>query len=293
MNLTVSVYTCQQLPGKQCGFFLWADDAQAREKLILLANSRSEEDMRDSFPRTPSKSARAGSTGLLTPQTERRVIDIPPRQDKSASKSAKARMMAEDTDEFGWDDDDDTEELAEALESSQATEPIMSQPNFYPDSPYKAARTPTLTSPGKRKLAEYAYDSTTSTSTSIPTPLSSRSTVSSRFPPSSAEVCMTPTPSKYRDVLSADTKADSSNLAKEAMAELDKFDVVLPNRVRDGLVELLNRQELKTKGIVRGRDIARASMQKKDEEIARLKERILNLEAQSQLDRSVINSMKQ
>lgn len=202
-------------------------------------------------------------------------------------------MMAEDTDEFGWDDDDDTEELAEALESSQATEPIMSQPNFHPDSPYKAARTPTMTSPGKRKLFEFAYDRTTNTSTSILTPLSNRSTVSSRFPPSSAEVCMTPTPSKYRDVLSADTKADSSNLAKEAIATLDKLDVVLPNRARDGLVELLNRQELRMTGIVRGRDIARASVKKKDGEIAQLKERISNLEAQNQLDRSVINSMKQ
>lgn len=247
--------------------------------------------MRDTFPRTPSKTARAGGTGLLTPQTERRVIDVPPRQGQSSPKSAKARMMAEDTDEFGWDDDDDAEELAEALESSQATEPIMSQPNFHPDSPYKAARTPTMTSPGKRKLSEFAYDNTTATS--VPTPLSSRSTISSRIPPSSAEVCMTPTPTKYRDVLSADTKADSSNLAKEAMAVLDKFDVVLPNHARDGLVELLNRQELKAKGIIRGRDMARASMQKKDEEIARLKERISNLEAQNQLDRSIINSMKQ
>lgn len=201
--------------------------------------------------------------------------------------------MAEDMDEFGWDDDDDTEELAEVLGSSQATEPIMSQPNFHPGSPYKAARTPLMTSPGKRKLSEYAYDNSTSNSPSMATPLSSRSTMSSRFPPSSAEVCMTPTPSKYRDVLSADTKSESSNLAKEAIAVLEKHEVVLPNRARDQLIELLNLQELRTKGFLRGRDMARSSIQKKDQEIAGLKERILNLEAQSQLDRNIINSMKQ
>lgn len=291
--LTTSVYTCQQLPGKQCGFFLWADDAQAREKVVLLSNSRSEEDTRDPCPRTPSKASRTGGTGLLTPQTERRVIDIPPHQTMSPPKSAKARMMAEDTDEFGWDDEGDTEELAEILGSSQATEPIMSQPNFHRESPYKAARTPTMTSPGKRKLNEFANDTFSGTLSPMATPLSSRSTASSRFPPSSAELCMTPTPSKYRDILSTATKGEPSNLAKEAIDLLEKHEVVLPNRARDQLVDLLDRHELKTKGIRQARDMARTILKKKDEEIAALKERLSNLEAQREVDRNVINSMKQ
>lgn len=201
-------------------------------------------------------------------------------------------MMEEDNDEFGWDDEGDTEELVEIFGSSQTTEPIMSQPNFHPESPYKAARTPTMTSPSKRKLNEFAYDNSASTSSAMETPLSSRSTTSSRFPPSSAELCMTPTPSKYRDVLSAATKGDTSNLAKEAIDLLDKNEVVLPNRVRDQLIDLLDCQELKTKGIRQARDMARNLLHKKDKEIASLQERLSNLEAQREVDRNVINSIK-
>lgn len=202
-------------------------------------------------------------------------------------------MMAEDMDEFGWDDEGDTEELSEFLQSSQATEPILSQPNFYPESPSKAARTPQRTSPGKRKLSEYTYGNSTSGSASMATPLSSRSTGSSRFLPSSAELCETPTPSRYHNVLSTTSKMDLSDLAKEVTTLLEKYEVVLPNRARDELVELLDRQDLKSKGIIRGRDMLRNSLKKKDEEIARLKERILNHEAQRGLDRSIIDSMKQ
>lgn len=290
LELTRSVYTCQQTPSKKCGFFLWTDDAVIREREVLFTNSRSEIDPRDSFPRTPSKISRQGGTGLLTPQTERRVIDIPPRRFASPPKSAKARMMAEDEDEFGWHDgSSDNEELIEALESSQATEHIMSQPNFHPESPSKAARTPTMTSPGKRKLSEYAHDSSTNTLSPVATPASSRS---SRIPPSSAEVCMTPTPSKYRDVLSADSKPDASNLAKTAAAILDKYEVVLPNRARDELNDLLNQQDLKMQGIVKGRERVRLAMQKKDKEILDLKEKNASLQAQSQVDRNIIDAMK-
>jgi hypothetical protein len=43
----------------------------------------------------------------------------------SPPKSAKARMIEEDMEEFDWDDEGDTEELAEIFGSSQTTEPIM------------------------------------------------------------------------------------------------------------------------------------------------------------------------
>lgn len=200
--------------------------------------------------------------------------------------------MAEDMDEFGWDDEGDTEELAEVFDSSQATEPIISQPNFHPESPSKAARTPRMTSPGKRRLREFAYENSTNSSSAMATPRSSRSTTSSRFPPSSAELCMTPTPSKYRDVLSTATKGGSSDLAKEAIGLLEGCDDVLSNRARDQLIDLLDRQELKTKGIRHARDMARNLIRKKDNEIATLREKLSNLEAQREVDRNVINSMR-
>jgi hypothetical protein len=230
------------------------------------------------------------------------VIDVPPRQFKSPPKSAKARMMAEDTDEFGWNDDsDENEELAEALQSSQATQPILSQPNFNPETPYKAARTSTMNSPGKRKLFEYVRDDSSSNISPLATPSSSRS---SRFPPSSAEVCMTPTPSKYRNVLTADSASDMSNLAKQATAVLDKHDVVLSNKARDELLELLNTHDLKLSGTMKGRDAVRTALEKEKnnrkeeelrlrEEIVKLKEQNMNLEAHRAIHQTLIDSMKE
>ncbi|KAJ5153407.1 Zinc finger GRF-type [Penicillium canariense] len=284
-------YTCAQLPPRKCGFFLWADEAEPREKAVVLSNSRTEIDPLDSFMRTPTKSTLGGPNGLLTPQTERRVIDIPPRQFKSPPKTAKARMMAEDSDEFGWNQDsDDDDEITQALLSSQATEPILSQPIFYPELAVKVPRTPGTTSPGKRKLSEFAFDQSNSTHSEIPTPTSTRASQSSRFPPSSAEVCMTPTPSRNRDLLSSDSKPDESDLFRQASAILETHGVVLPNRAYDQLVQLLNSHDMKLKGVNRARDILRTAMKKKEDEILLLKEKNTNLQAQNEMDRSIINS---
>ncbi|KAJ5472646.1 hypothetical protein N7530_006647 [Penicillium desertorum] len=259
-------WTCAQPPHLKCSFFLWANDATIREQATVLANSRSEIDPISLTPsrRTPGRT----NNGLLTPQTERRFIDTPQRNFKSPPKTAKARMISEASDEFGWNDDsDENDELFNALSSSQ-TETFISQPNFHPESPFK-------TPPHLRA-----------------TPFSSRSSRTDPLPPSSAELCMTPTPSKYNDVLSADSKFDTSDLAKSLLDILEKHSVVLPNKAQDEVVSLLSRQELKTQGIIRGRDITRLALKKKDGEIKKLQDRVSNLEAQRELDRSLIEGMK-
>lgn len=202
-------------------------------------------------------------------------------------------MMAEDSDEFGWNDDtDDNAEIAQVLSSSQATESFMSQPVFYPELASKVPRTPRTTSPGKRKRAEYVLDQLNSSSSAMATPASSRISQSARFPPSSAELCMTPTPVRNRDALILDARPDESDLSKSACAILDKHGVVLPNSAYDELVELLNRHDLKMRGVNRARDILRVAMKKKDDEILHLKEKNTNLQAQNEMDRSIIDSMK-
>jgi hypothetical protein len=293
MIIEFLVYTCEQLPPKKCGFFLWADEAEPREKAVVLSNSHSELDPLDSVPKTPTKSTQRAPNGLMTPQTERRIIDIPPREFKTPPKSAKARMMAEDSDEFGWNDDsDDNEEIAQVLSSSQATESFLSQPVFYPELPSKVPRTPRTTSPGKRKRSGFGFDQSDSSMSAIATPATSRTTQSARFPPSSAELCLTPTPVRNRDALSSDSRLEESDLSKSASAVLDKHGVVLPNQAYDELVELLNRYDLKMRGVNRARDILRVAMKKKDDEILRLKEKNTNLQAQNEMDRSIIDSMK-
>ena len=262
-----------------------------REQAAVLAHSRSE---LDPLTLTPSKSRTSGrsNNGLLTPQTERRFYDTPTRSFKSPPKTAKARMISEASDEFDWNDEsDDNEELMKALSSSQATETFASQPNFHAEPPSKTPRTSTVTSPGKRKLFDATNDISPERRPVIATPFSSVSSRTETFP-SSAEVCMTPTPSKYSDVLSADSRFDTSELAKSLLGLLEKHEVVLPNKARDDVVSLLNRHDLKTQGIIRGRDMTRLALKKKDGEIMNLRERVANLEAQRELDRTLIDGMK-
>ncbi|KAJ5816703.1 Zinc finger GRF-type [Penicillium robsamsonii] len=284
-------WTCAQSPHLKCSFFLWADDATMREEAAVLANSRSE---RDPSSLTPSRhNPGRMNNGLLTPQTERRFVNTPQRNFKSPPKTAKARMISEASDDFGWNDDDsdDNNELSKALSSSQ-TESFISQPNFHPESPFKNPHTSTVTSPGKRKLAEVINDNPPYDQPTPATPFSSCSSRTAMCPPSSAELCMTPTPSKYNDVLSADSKFDTSDLAKSLLDILEIHSVVLPNKAHDEVVSLLNRQELKTQGIIRGRDITRLALKKKDDEIKKLQDRVSNLEAQRELDRSIIEGIK-
>jgi hypothetical protein len=275
----------------RCSFFLWESDATIREQATVLANSQSE---LDPLTLTPSKSRALGrsNNGLLTPQTERRFYDTPPRNLKSPPKTAKARMISEASDEYDWNDEsDDNDELIKALSSSQTTETFVSQPNFHAEPPLKTPRTLKVTSPGKRKLFEATNDISPRRESAIATPFSSVSSRTEAFP-SSAELCLTPTPSKYSDVLSADSRFDTSELSKSLLELLERHEVVLPNKARDEVVSLLNRQDLKTQGIIRGRDLTRLALKKKDSEISNLRERVANLEALRQLDRTLIDGMK-
>jgi hypothetical protein len=210
-------------------------------------------------------------------------------------------MMAEDTGDYS--DTEDSDEIAQLLLSTQAIEQYQSQSDVvYPELPNKVQRTPTTFSPGKRKLFA-AHGSPNgredlSGSTVIPTTSSSRSTLSSRVPPSSAELCMTPTPTKYHDVLSSTSVPHKSELAREASAILEKHDVVLSSKALDELVELLNRHDLKLQGVNRGREITRLAVKKKEEELSKkddeiryLHERITNLQAQRELDQRLLDSM--
>lgn len=194
-------------------------------------------------------------------------------------------MMKEDTENFGWDDSDD-EEFVEATTGLTDGDSFLSQPNFYSESPSKVPRTPKTSSPGKRKLADYAFEKPISNTVSQ----SASSSFPSQFPPSSAELCLTPTPTKYHNVLSSDTRPDSSSLANDVLGILDRLTVVLPNNARDEIVERLNREDMTSRGLVRSRNILRDLMakkdneiKKKDQEILQLKERNMNLKAQVEL----------
>ncbi|KAL4789324.1 hypothetical protein BDV19DRAFT_32831 [Aspergillus venezuelensis] len=273
-------YTCQKDHQQRCKFFLWASDAEAREKLALISNSRTEAhgSPSPSTPQTPSSktaSAHQSSlgTGLLTPQTGQR--DRFGQKSGSASASARARMMAEDTDEFDWDDSME-DEMEKVFESSQP----LRQPEFGLPA-RKTPRTESTTSPGKRKRSGDDVEGTQENG-GRDSPMTPGGPGITPF--------LTPTPARHKNAVAESPLASSSDLAVQVSRILQGHGVDVPAAARDELMQLFSRYEMKTKGIIRGRDISRVALQKKDEEITRLNERITMLESLRELDRTARGS---
>ncbi|KAL4948225.1 hypothetical protein BDW69DRAFT_199033 [Aspergillus filifer] len=273
-------YTCQKDHQQRCKFFLWASDAEAREKLVLISNTRTEAhgSPSPSTPQTPSSTTASApqsstATGLLTPQTGQR--DRFGQKPGSASASARARMMAEDTDEFDWDDSME-DEMEKVFENSQP----LRQPEFGLPA-HKTPRTEKLTSPGKRKRSDDDVEGA-----------QEKGRRDAPMTPGGhgATPLLTPTPARYKNAVAESPLASSSDLAVQVSRILQGHGVDVPAAAREELTQLFNRHELKAKGIIRGRDISRAALQKKDDQIARLNERVTMLESLRELDRTARGS---
>lgn len=283
-----SVYVCQKDHRHRCNFFLWASDAETREKFTLLSNSRTEAPSPSTTPQTASsKTAPAHrSSGLLTPQTGQQDRHGESRARRSStsgsgSANAKARMMTEDTDEFEWDDSMDNE-MERVLESSQP----LRQPEFGLPA-RKTSRMETVTSPGKRKRS---LDDDGAEERGKGAPITPGGPGQGTGVGGQGTSFLTPTPTRYKDVIPGvgeSPLAMPSDLAMQVSKILEGHGVDVPVAARAELKELLNRHELKAKGILRGRDISWKALKNKDEQIARLNERISILESERELDRTV------
>lgn len=273
VSLIVSVvYTCQKPQHKRCKFFLWTDDAKVREEAAVLSNSRSEPPPQPQTPRKP------------------KAADIPPTPDTKASKfgsesAGRARQNHQeksgDDSSFDWSSSNDEALLEAELQVSKE------QPHF--ETPKKAARTLSTTSPGKRAFHQVAgqnvdVDDTWPLSDDVfATPSTSHKSGGSGL------LSPTETPARDRFQSVAPDNAPSA-LAVEVLAVLSK--VPLSSEVEKELIDLLNRHDLRTQGISKGRDITRLAVQAKEKKIAELQARIGALEAERETNRAVINHMK-
>ena len=180
--------------------------------------------------------------------------------------------------------------------------------------PARKVSQPEVASPTKRKRASDGEGLQTQVQTQSQSPTIRGSSFSSPFvhsqatqpltsplmspgskdnvPPSSAEVCQTPTPTKYasRGILAGANPSQkpsdgSVSLSAQAVGLFERENVVIPRSTQEDLVALLDRHELRDKGIVRGRDISREALKNAEKENAKLRERITYLE--DQMDRVV------
>lgn len=274
--------TCQKGKPKNCGFFLWSDDAKVREEGAVLSNSRSE-------PRSilsPSITANPQTPKKPMPTAQQPTPDT--RTHKRADSSETVDFEHEES--FNWPSSDD-EALAKVAAQASADLPPP-QPVF--ETPRKAARTEEYASPGKRTHTEMLNDSTTimrlqNVGDVSTTPATLKKSLSSRL------VSPSPTPAHERFHVHQLQGAvpEPSTLAQEALDILRKNPLPLLSSVEHELVDLLNKQDLRAQGITKGRELSRLAVIAREKRIAELQNRITGLELEKETQRQVIGHLKQ
>ena len=239
------------------------------------------------MPQTPRKSV-SNPHALLTPQSRNRPPNEGKPTDLTLTPTRKGDALAPtNEDSFEWPSSDEAE-LAEA-----AAEATMAPPF---ETPRKTPRTDHFISPGKRSHSEMQG---TGTSTwPVSTPINDDDVFATPTTSNRSHGLLSPTgtPAQISSQLENQTQpvennTSNSTLANEALKILAP--IPLNSAVEEQLFALLNRQDLRTQGIAKGRDITRLAIQSKDKKIAELQARIAGLEAERETSRTVIAHLKQ
>jgi hypothetical protein len=190
---------------------------------------------------------------------------------------SKGRPLSVTSDEtnFEWSSSNDRD-LVEVAQS------VAMAP---PETPRKTARNTLFVSPGKRNHSEMLegtsdFSTTVSNDDVFNTPRSSEEANGLLSP---AE---TPLRRKTHGHDPLSIVPTGSNLAKDALHVLGGSKLCV--QVEQQLVELLNKHDLRTQGIAKGRDITRLALGNKEQKIAELEARIAGLETERETSRAVI-----
>ncbi|GAB7328166.1 hypothetical protein MBLNU13_g00194t1 [Cladosporium sp. NU13] len=96
-------------------------------------------------------------------------------------------------------------------------------------------------------------------------------------------------PGRFKDAL-ANPPDGTSSLTNEVLSALS--DTQVPDEVLTTLRGILNKHDLKSQGVVKGRDISRLALKAKEAKIVELQARVASLRAERELDRGVIRSLR-
>ena len=311
-------YTCQHPQPKRCDFFLWDDEAKAREAAAVLNNSRTEPG--SSAPVTPSKPI--SSTGLATPQTGSRykgwnaedvrtpyttpskVTDAAGTLAHRNETQATAATTTDGSEEeyFDWPASDE-EDLGKAAEAASHDQTSGQEKNMRPppETPRKAAKTEALSSPGKRRYEEV---DTTGDKKEYPTPPTGLDSDDPFATPATTKRASTglfannafgqespvetPTPIRYNNLPSG----SDSELASEILTTLTAHAIALPADARDAIKGICNRHVLYTRGVMKGRDVSRAMVKAKDQKVVEMQAEIEGLKSERETNRVVIRHLR-
>ena len=162
-------------------------------------------------------------------------------------------------------------------------------------------KTDILTTPGKRRFDDMASENRDTKIVTWPTP-STGASVGDVFTTPSANAsgrglfggaslatpAETPTPIRYKDL----PATQDSELAAEILASLRTHKVSLPADGEDAVRNICKKHVLYTRGIIKGRDVSRTMVKKRDEIAAELQGEIEGLKAERETNKAVIRHLR-
>lgn len=251
------------------------------------------------------KDSAAGSQKIPSPSTPSKSFGnfqpLVSQNTQSSNSTIKATAAEEDDDEneefYDWPSSDD-EELSKA--ASNLPSNLMPPP---PTTPRKAMKTDIFSTPGKRSNDNESNSPPPITRLNFATPIRAIEeddvfatpnpatprlyglfSNHSNLPPPAE----TPTPRRFRDIPGQD-----SDLATQILQLFERKKLPLSSELKDEVRTIANKHSMYTRGVVSGREISRAMIKKKSEEIAELQGKIAGLEAQLEAQYSLIRQLRQ
>ena len=194
---------------------------------------------------------------------------------------------------FDWPVSDD-DELSKVADQASNAHPTAS-----PATPTKAIKADPLPTPSKRRYDDMIAEDGSALRSTPQTPTTGKAdgdvfTTPATFNkglfasgtlPSPAE---TPTPIRYKD----GHANQESNLTSEILNLLQSFNISIPSEAREALKTTCERHVLYTRGIMKGRDVSRAMVRSRDEQVTELQRQIEGLQAERETNRAVIRHLR-
>ena len=267
-------------------------------------------------PYTPSKPPPAVRTFQTPTPSKNHHVDS--RRNPSQATTTAGSSDDEREEFFDWPASDDEAMGKAADQVSSSKESSLGNNNREymppPETPRKAQKVDALSTPGKRKRGDEMGFADGASSVSVgaagglvtpvtasraagggddvfTTPATSARQGNLLFgTPASAAADATPTPIRYYKDLPA--SADSE-LATEIFESLQtSLSAPLFSEAREKVKAICNRHVMYTKGIMKGRDVSRAMVKKKEEQLVTLQGELDGLRSERETDRAVIRHLR-
>ncbi len=259
----------------------------------------------EATPQTPSKPRQERL--FLTPSKVHETPTSPPGSPDRATSFASSgttgisqclAMSTLSTDTLTDDEDDEFHDWSTSgdEELSKVAEGITSNAMPPPVTPRKAIKSDPFSTPGKRGYDEMSDDrvnpwptpSTGRKKDDIFTTPSTNARGLNLFARSGLLSPMdTPTPHRFKDVL-----GQESGLTNEILEALHSHQIVLSPEIQSTIKSIGNKHSLYTYGVIKGRDVSRSLLQKRNEKIAELESEIAVLQAERETNKAVIRHLR-